>query len=175
MGCFCGSANNKYGKLEKRAFVVEGKNMGEGSLHFKSKMCYVSWKKATDEQKMENGEPLPAKLEFKGVAFDEAKRTFVGTIEWPSAFEEKDKEVYSLTFAEDFGSITEGTVVTTLKGEGEKTLKVGEDVKYAKAPKQEGDVNKSFSSYGTVEAETKEETKEEEKKEGEEEKKEGEE
>ena len=176
MGCFCGSATKKYGKIEKKVFIQEGKNLGEESYHFKTKMCYVSYKKATDEQKMENGEPLPAKQEFKGIEWDETSKTFKGTVEWASAYDGYDKQVYTIVFADDFASITGGEVVCTLKGEEAKTLKFGEDLKYTKAPKKEKGVNDSFSSYGTDEEETKggEEKKdgEEEKKDGEEEKKE---
>ena len=177
MGCFCGSATKKYGGLERRVYVAEGKGLGEESYHFKTKMCYVSYKKATDEQKMEDGNPLPAKQEFKGIEWDEAKKTFKGTVEWSSPYDGYDKQVYTITFADDFSAIKEGTVVCSLKGEEGKTLKFGEDLKYTKAPKKEAGVNDSFSSYGTVEeekkddaaaggeGETKEEGKEEEKKE----------
>lgn len=109
--------------------------IGCESYHFVEEgRCYISYA-AVQNQKLDNGLPIPETKDFEHTSFDLQTRTFRGIVDWsPHTRNGNSKCEYQMVFSEDFTQIENGEVVQ-YDGEGTKrdnSLIYGEDLFYMK-------------------------------------------
>lgn len=90
----------------------QGGNPGVASYHFNSlEDCYISYEAAPSTWLLADGTPPPARKYFQSTAYDEAGRTFRGTIDWgTNSFSGSSRWEYRMVFSESFGIICDGEI-----------------------------------------------------------------
>ena len=98
---------------------VQGGRLGLASYHFESLDadavggCYISYAAAPDSWNLGDGTRPPTRKPFENASYDEAARTFRGSIDWsPTTFGGDQRWEYEMVFSEDFAAITGGTVTS---------------------------------------------------------------
>ena len=86
-------------------------------MHFSAERSYLSFEGYNEEEYetayLKDGSTVPPQKDFEDSIFDQATRTFKGTIRWgDNPYEGIVKEEYALKFSEDW-SIMNGTQTDT--------------------------------------------------------------
>ena len=99
---------NPYGLV----FVQDGV-LGMASYHFNSLSdCYISYKSAPDDWRLDDGSKVPVQKPFVRPSFDTSTRTFRGVIEWspPKTWDGDHSWEYEMVFNKEFDAIVSGQV-----------------------------------------------------------------
>lgn len=84
---------------------------GVASYHFESpEDCYISYANAPETWRLDDGSFPPRQKPFELVSYDEASRTFKGTVRWREGFDGATRWDYTIVFSEDLGHISGGKV-----------------------------------------------------------------
>ena len=90
------------------AFLQNG-SVGVASYHFESPdECYISYEHAPEQWKLGDGSRPPPRKPFLNPKYDEATRTFTGTIEWEEGFNGDARWEYEMIFSRNFRIIRGG-------------------------------------------------------------------
>jgi len=90
--------------------------IGRASYHFPEiEQAYISWEDTPAVNQagwtLDNGQPLPSRKTFANPQYDEATRTFTGTLIWGNTpLNGWDRVEYEMVFSSDFVSIAGGQV-----------------------------------------------------------------
>lgn len=124
--------------------------VGFASYHFiiddnDTKTAYISYQHALVARwpPLDNGTPVPSKVYFHNVEWNEDEYTFSGTIEWLQDYETTwqgcSKWIYEMKFDSEFTCIVSGSVKSVLlhHGEAQEMSSYGSDLVYINAAIQE--------------------------------------
>ena len=91
---------------------MQGGSLGVASYHFPEiDQAYISYEAAPPQWTLDDGQPPPQQKPFVNPRYDEATRTFTGTIDWSdNNFHGDARWEYEMVFSEDFARITGGQV-----------------------------------------------------------------
>jgi len=98
-----------------QAYMQMG-GIGRASYHFPEiEQAYISWEDTPAVNQagwtLDNGQPLPSRKTFANPQYDEATRTFTGTLIWGNTpLNGWDRVEYEMVFSSDFVSIAGGQV-----------------------------------------------------------------
>eukprot|EP00913_Durusdinium_trenchii_P017823 g16748.t1 len=70
--------------------------------------CYISYANAPETWRLDDGSFPPRQKPFELVSYDEASRTFKGTVRWREGFDGATRWDYTIVFSEDLGHISGG-------------------------------------------------------------------
>ena len=99
---------------EDQIYVQEGK-LGLASYHFDKGAPFLNHSNVPASWCFDDGEPLPAKVMFEKVDYDEGKRQFRAEISWPDVPVDGDsKWKFEFKFSKDFLQIGRGLVHLTV-------------------------------------------------------------
>jgi len=88
-------------------FLLEG----IASYHFDSlDDCYISYANAPSEWRLGDGSAPPIKKHFCNTSYDERTKTFRGSVEWDPPFDGASRWEYTITFADDFSRVRDGSM-----------------------------------------------------------------
>jgi len=110
---------------------LQGGRIGLASYHFLSPDeehgCYISYESSQTAfwGTLDDGSPLPSRVPFRDVQYDESSTTFRGTIAWKedygTSWNGSDRWEYEMVFAKEFTKIKSGGVRNFLAEGGEGT------------------------------------------------------
>ena len=113
---------------------MQGGSLGVASYHFPEiDHAYISYEAAPPQWTLDDGQPPPSRKAFVNPRYDEATRTFTGTIDWSdNNFAGVARWEYEMVFSEDFSRITGGQVrAFGASGEESSVSVFGRDLVYA--------------------------------------------
>ena len=89
---------------------LQGGTLGVASYHFDSvEQSYISYAAAPAHWLLDDGTAPPERAQFESTSYDEATRTFEGTIHWTqSPFAGDSRWCYTMVFSDDFSIICGG-------------------------------------------------------------------
>jgi hypothetical protein len=120
----------------------QGLKVGLASYHFKSleEGAYISYEHPMCGQwpPLDDGSPVPSRVQFRNIAVDDARRTFRGTIKWTedygTSWQGMSKWIYDMHFDSEFTCIVSGTVRSlSIHGQEEEMSTFGLDLIYINA------------------------------------------
>eukprot|EP00928_Gymnodinium_smaydae_P057281 TRINITY_DN40548_c0_g1_i1.p1 TRINITY_DN40548_c0_g1~~TRINITY_DN40548_c0_g1_i1.p1 ORF type:complete len:357 (+),score=46.09 TRINITY_DN40548_c0_g1_i1:71-1141(+) len=102
-----------FGSIFVQSYIYSPLLEGVASYHFDAEDdCYISYSRAPAEWVLADGNPPPAKKPFSEITYDADARVFRGVIEWDPPFDGASRWEYEMIFAEDFGSIIDGQMLS---------------------------------------------------------------
>eukprot|EP00441_Pelagodinium_beii_P034424 CAMPEP_0197630344 /NCGR_PEP_ID=MMETSP1338-20131121/7862_1 /TAXON_ID=43686 ORGANISM="Pelagodinium beii, Strain RCC1491" /NCGR_SAMPLE_ID=MMETSP1338 /ASSEMBLY_ACC=CAM_ASM_000754 /LENGTH=380 /DNA_ID=CAMNT_0043201545 /DNA_START=31 /DNA_END=1173 /DNA_ORIENTATION=+ len=142
-----------------KTFKVPGHKVGAGSYHFlDDKSAYLNYEKMPGHWKLDDGSPYSsvARLSFEEVSYDDSRRNFKGTINWPVS--SKARWVYDIFFDERFIGIS-GTCKmyryqAAPNAEPYCLIRFGKDAKYVIETATEAQIQWYYDNYD-LDSETK--------------------
>ena len=112
---------------------LQGGSVGQASYHFDAPDdVYISYENAPARWTLDDGSPPPKQKQFVDPHYDEATRTFTGTIHWSdSPFNGDSRWDYTMVFSDDFSLICSGSLRTfSVSGEEGKGESFPETLRY---------------------------------------------
>lgn len=100
-----------FGSVYVQGAFYSGLLEGVASYHFVSEnSCYISYEKAPDAWRLDDGSAPPLKKPFLDASFDAQLRRFRGKVVWDVPFQGAARWEYELFFAEDYSRVVHGSL-----------------------------------------------------------------
>jgi len=101
-----------YGSVYVQGASYRPQLEGLASYHFRSEGdCYICYGGAPPEWRLDDGSLPPSQKSFCNTSYDVESRTFKGTVEWETTWQDAARWEYEMVFSEDFGHIVGGQVL----------------------------------------------------------------